>query len=85
MQAIRSRNITPILVKCGLSIAACAGGVRSTMYSELPKQVQSRFGFQGCLASLELNGIVIDPAKVKIVHFFSVGEYYGNSMAVCYT
>lgn len=36
------------------------------MYSELPKQVQSRFGFQGCLASLELNGIVIDPAKVEI-------------------
>lgn len=26
------------------------------MYNSLPKQVQSKQGFQGCLASLDLNG-----------------------------
>lgn len=26
------------------------------MYQLLPKQVQSRHGFEGCLASLDLNG-----------------------------
>jgi hypothetical protein len=34
------------------------------MYKELPKPLMSDFGFQGCLASLELNGDVVDPAKV---------------------
>ena len=40
------------------------GGVRSNMYKELPKPLMSEFGFQGCLASLELNGDVVDPEKV---------------------
>ncbi|XP_047114681.1 neurexin-1-like [Schistocerca piceifrons] len=32
------------------------GGVRKDMYASLPKQVTSKQGFQGCLASLDLNG-----------------------------
>ncbi|XP_046998627.1 neurexin-1 isoform X1 [Schistocerca americana] len=32
------------------------GGVRKDMYGSLPKQVTSKQGFQGCLASLDLNG-----------------------------
>ena len=35
------------------------------MWKELPKPLMSKFGFQGCLASLELNGEMIDPLKVK--------------------
>jgi neurexin len=26
------------------------------MYTQLPKQIQSRHGFEGCLANLDLNG-----------------------------
>uniref|UniRef100_A0A0P4XQR9 Neurexin-2-beta n=1 Tax=Daphnia magna TaxID=35525 RepID=A0A0P4XQR9_9CRUS len=32
------------------------GGVRKDMYNFLPRQMQSRHGFEGCLASLDLNG-----------------------------
>ncbi|PSN31987.1 Neurexin-3 [Blattella germanica] len=32
------------------------GGVRKDMYPLLPKQIQSRHGYEGCLASLDLNG-----------------------------
>jgi leucine-rich repeat transmembrane neuronal protein 1/2 len=32
------------------------GGVRKDMYALLPKQIQSRQGYEGCLASLDLNG-----------------------------
>ena len=32
------------------------GGVRKDMYLQLPKQIQSRHGYEGCLASLDLNG-----------------------------
>ncbi|XP_021923606.1 neurexin-3 isoform X3 [Zootermopsis nevadensis] len=32
------------------------GGVQKDMYSFLPKQIQSRQGYEGCLASLDLNG-----------------------------
>ncbi|XP_065332966.1 neurexin 1 isoform X3 [Cloeon dipterum] len=32
------------------------GGVRKDMFSQLPKQIQSRHGYEGCLASLDLNG-----------------------------
>nr|CAD7425077.1 unnamed protein product [Timema monikensis] len=32
------------------------GGVRKDMYTTLPKQIQSRHGYEGCLASLDLNG-----------------------------
>ncbi|PVD32369.1 hypothetical protein C0Q70_07803 [Pomacea canaliculata] len=32
------------------------GGVRKTMYHTLPKKVEARFGFMGCIDSLYLNG-----------------------------
>ncbi|XP_063235605.1 neurexin 1 isoform X2 [Bacillus rossius redtenbacheri] len=32
------------------------GGVRKDMYATLPKQIQAKHGFEGCLASLDLNG-----------------------------
>ena len=34
------------------------------MWKELPKPLMSDFGFQGCIASIELNGEMIDPMKV---------------------
>ena len=34
------------------------------MWEDLPKSLNSHFGFQGCLSSLELNGEMIDPLKV---------------------
>ncbi|PSN32509.1 hypothetical protein C0J52_16614 [Blattella germanica] len=36
--------------------AGCEGGVRKDMYPLLPKQIQSRHGYEGCLANLDLNG-----------------------------
>jgi hypothetical protein len=33
-----------------------SGGVRKDMYNLLPRQIQSKHGFEGCLASLDLNG-----------------------------
>ena len=35
------------------------GGVRKDMYATgFPDRVQSRFGFQGCLGTFDLNGFV---------------------------
>jgi len=50
------------------------GGVRSNMYKDLPNPLLSQFGFQGCLASLELNGDVVDPAKDALVTSPAVSE-----------
>lgn len=36
------------------------GGVSKDMYKDLPKLVHSKEGFQGCLASLDLNGRLPD-------------------------
>ena len=36
------------------------------MWGDLPKSLNSHFGFQGCLSSLELNGEMIDPLKVVL-------------------
>ncbi|XP_053199267.1 neurexin 2b isoform X10 [Scomber japonicus] len=36
------------------------GGVTKTMYSNLPKLIASRDGYQGCLASVDLNGRLPD-------------------------
>lgn len=33
-----------------------SGGVEKTQYGQLPKQILSRHGFEGCLASLDLSG-----------------------------
>lgn len=38
------------------SFLLSVGGVRKDMYNFLPRQMQSRHGFEGCLASLDLNG-----------------------------
>jgi len=32
------------------------GGLPRSMYAQLPRQIRSREGFQGCLASVDLNG-----------------------------
>lgn len=32
------------------------------MYTKLPRHVESRSGFEGCMASLDLNGEAPDPA-----------------------
>lgn len=36
------------------------GGVIKNMYSNLPKLIASRDGYQGCLASVDLNGRLPD-------------------------
>lgn len=36
------------------------GGVLKNMYSNLPKLIASRDGYQGCLASVDLNGRLPD-------------------------
>jgi leucine-rich repeat transmembrane neuronal protein 1/2 len=38
------------------------GGVRNEMYDSLPKLIQSKHGFEGCIASLDLNGETLDPS-----------------------
>jgi len=43
------------------------GGVRSAMYANLPQPLVSKFGFQGCLASLELGIEAVDPTKDALV------------------
>ena len=43
-----------------------SGGVRQSMWGDIPKSLNSHFGFQGCLSSLELNGEMIDPLKVVL-------------------
>jgi len=50
------------------------GGVRQSMWGDLPKSLNSHFGFQGCLSSLELNGEMIDPLKNALVTSISVIE-----------
>ena len=37
------------------------------MYGRLPKQIQSTNGFQGCLASVDLNGEAADPLRTALV------------------
>ena len=43
------------------------GGVRTAMYSDLPDRIRSTFGFQGCLASIDLNGEAADPINNALV------------------
>ncbi|XP_076318595.1 neurexin 1-like [Tachypleus tridentatus] len=43
------------------------GGVRRNTYNSLPKLVQSKHGFEGCLASLDLNGETVDPITDAII------------------
>ena len=43
------------------------GGVRDTMYEKLPSQILATSGFQGCLASIDLNGEAADPLRNALV------------------
>jgi len=43
-----------------LSGSLYVGGVPNSMYITLPSTVQSPYGFTGCLASLDINGIQPD-------------------------
>lgn len=51
-----SRVLTPLPFAGELYI----GGLSKNMFSNLPKLVASRDGFQGCLASVDLNGRLPD-------------------------
>lgn len=51
------------------------------MYDGLPRQLLSRTGFQGCIASIEANGELLDPLKDALVPSSLVeegceGEYH---------
>ncbi|XP_071742719.1 neurexin 1 isoform X2 [Lepeophtheirus salmonis] len=43
------------------------GGVRKNMYSKLPSEIISTYGYQGCLACIELNGVAGDPINKALV------------------
>ena len=44
------------------------------MYGKLPRGIVSKFGYQGCLASLDLNGEAADPVKNVLVPSQHVSE-----------
>jgi len=50
------------------------GGVKASMYRDLPPPLLAEFGFQGCLASLEIHGTVVDPNKDALVTSPAVSE-----------
>ena len=50
------------------------GGVRNSMYGKLPAEIVSKFGYQGCLASLDVNGEAVDPIKNVLVPSQHVSE-----------
>lgn len=50
------------------------GGMRDSMYDGLPKQVRARRGFQGCLASVDLDGKVQD----LLQHASEIPDQYRN-------
>ncbi|XP_064486129.1 neurexin 1-like [Ornithodoros turicata] len=59
------------------------GGVRR--YPSLPKLVSSRTGFQGCVASLDLNGEVLDPVEDAIIPSSLVSKGCHSSTTKCST
>ena len=44
------------------------------MYGKLPSEIVSKFGYQGCLASLDVNGEAVDPIKNVLVPSQYVSE-----------
>ena len=44
------------------------------MYDTLPKQVLSKVGYQGCLASIDLNGEAADPISNVLVKSTLIAE-----------
>ncbi|XP_054713514.1 neurexin-1-like [Uloborus diversus] len=62
------------------------GGVpRSTYAGQLPKLVQSRHGFEGCLASLDLNGETVDPITDAVVPSTLVSTGCAGPVTKCST
>ena len=50
------------------SFVSYVGGVPENMYdNNLPKVLQSRYGFVGCLASLDLGGEALNPTADALV------------------
>lgn len=44
-----------------------SGGIEKTQYGQLPKEIMSRHGFEGCLASLDLSGESTDLISDAVV------------------
>lgn len=61
------------------------GGVNSDMLKKLPSSIRSKFGFQGCLASLEINREALDPNKDALVTSPAVAQGCQESVAYEFT
>jgi len=48
-------------------VVVVAGGLPDGMYDSLPRQVRSRGGYVGCVASLELGGDYVNPLTDALV------------------
>ncbi|XP_055944776.1 neurexin-1-like isoform X1 [Argiope bruennichi] len=59
------------------------GGVRRSMYGTLPRLLHSRQGFQGCLASLDLNGETGDLIRDALIPSTLVARGCAGSMTKC--
>ncbi|GBM86941.1 Neurexin-1 [Araneus ventricosus] len=59
------------------------GGVRRSMYATLPRLLHSRQGFQGCLASLDLNGETGDLIRDALIPSTLVARGCAGSMTKC--
>ncbi|XP_071742721.1 neurexin 1 isoform X4 [Lepeophtheirus salmonis] len=57
------------------------GGVRKNMYSKLPSEIISTYGYQGCLACIELNGVAGDPINKALVPSNQVSKGCEESVA----
>ena len=56
------------------------------MYGKLPSEIVSKFGYQGCLASLDVNGEAVDPIKNVLVPSQHVSEgCEGNNLTQLYS
>ncbi|XP_055791420.1 neurexin-2-like isoform X7 [Salvelinus fontinalis] len=59
------------------------GGVAKTMYSSLPKLIASRDGYQGCLASVDLNGRLPDLMADALHRVGQVERGCGGPSSTC--
>uniref|UniRef100_A0A673VXS1 Neurexin 2 n=1 Tax=Salmo trutta TaxID=8032 RepID=A0A673VXS1_SALTR len=59
------------------------GGVGKTMYSSLPKLIASRDGYQGCLASVDLNGRLPDLMADALHRVGQVERGCGGPSSTC--
>ena len=56
LSPVSGSSNAPINLHLDLDGLLFVGGVREEMWSQLPRAIKSRTGFEGCIASLELNG-----------------------------